>query len=216
MILKEKKANITLITVGVVMFMFMPLMGVLYDISMARIYTQDLKNIQDISGIGCLSKGGGGQNIGVMDPGTCGKLITNLVKENLKGEAGNWTSPPNENVSLERFGLRQGDGWSRRNTIGNGPGKLDVSDVPDAIHVESSNGGRTICFRIEGAKYHPVFLTAGFMDTIRGYVGSSQSEMRKAGVDNISSQPSNWSQWSGGWKLKPQKSCFTGQFERKQ
>lgn len=215
MILKEKKANITLITVGVVMFMFMPLMGVLYDVSMARMYTQDLKNIQDISGIGCLSKGGNGQNIGVMNPSTCSTLVTNLVKENLKGEAGDWKSPPSGNFTLNGVGLRQGNNWSRRNTIGNGPGKLDVSDVPDEIHVESSNGGRTICFRIEGAKYHPVFLTAGFMDTIRSYVGSSQSEMKKAGVDNISSQPSNWSQWSGGWKLKPQKSCFTGQFERK-
>lgn len=79
--LKDKKGSFTLLIVVIIMCVFIPMLGIMYDLTMMRIYRQDLRNIQEVSGIVCIPEADGLN--GAFQFGACQKAVQHYIQLNL-------------------------------------------------------------------------------------------------------------------------------------
>ena len=89
--LKEKKGTIIVLLTGIIMIVIMPLMAVIYDLSLYKMYTQDLKNMQDLAGISCVPQSGNSYKMNGCQELIKAKIVSDLAYDsryfNISGEA---------------------------------------------------------------------------------------------------------------------------------
>lgn len=90
-ILRNKKGSMIILILAVLMCMFIPMIAVIYDIGMMRLYKQDIKNAQEIAGLACIgastgSINGSGVAAGGFNTANCQRIAKSTAAANLKSK----------------------------------------------------------------------------------------------------------------------------------
>ena len=160
----EKKGSLILLMSMMMVLLLLPFLGIIVDYNNMRMFVTDVKNIQDVSGIACISHGTGNTSeIGAFDGAGCGKTITTIFKINTGNEVsfrdssfqfkpkyidknGTWFSGLHyEGISPGHFSIRaQGEKKTTNGNITYQAGKycpiILHKKILDLLHVQIKNG----------------------------------------------------------------------------
>lgn len=149
-IIKEKNGNVIILILAVVMCVFMPILAVIYDVGQIRMYQADVKNAQEIAGLGCIGVAGGTvgaqyEASGGFDVSRCKQVATQTAFANLgiSGGAGG--------VNTEYL----------RGVLNNKAKQTRLVQCPGEelyVYVESPDRGNHVKMQIRGLCYKPMFI----------------------------------------------------------
>ena len=160
--LKDKRGSFVLLVVVIIMCVFIPMLGIMYDLTMMRIYRQDLRNIQEVSGIVCIPEADGLN--GAFKLGACQRAVQHYIQVNLglgksdrfcdqKGVCEDFIGTESKNGDAIRK-LRQNPNFHSCKSQG-----VNVYVVPvKGTEGQWSDHYSQIKIQIQGMCYRPVFL----------------------------------------------------------
>lgn len=171
-LIKNKKGNVMILILAVMMCVLLPVIAVIYDLGQIRMYQQDIKNAQEIAGLGCVGVSAGsigGNNAYGGFSGRCKNIAAASAWANLgvqgKGGQGGDTR------WYDRVKSIRGKNTRLYACKGTTP-KVDVRQTPDKNHfsVQIQN----LCYRplfikpsllnFQVLKNNPYFVNAQFRD----------------------------------------------------
>ena len=83
-ILRQKDGSFILLMSMILLLVLLPALGILVDYNNMRMFVTDVKNVQDVAGISCISHGTGDtKNIGAFDKSKCDKSIKSIFDINM-------------------------------------------------------------------------------------------------------------------------------------
>ena len=190
--LKDKKGNVTIIIVSVMICFMFPMLAILYDLSQMRIAKQDIRNIQEIAGISCTSvsagsrssgAGSSGGAIGAFDANKCRPAVEKAVRANL-GFSSTTSSGPNAEQERSFFSevKRFHNPQSRLRPCGGGSFSGGKN-----LKVSSPDGGKRVEISVQGMCYYPIFLNSNLLNfkLLKGQWGGRTVPVRDEYVLNV-------------------------------
>lgn len=158
----NKKGNITLLYLAVIMSLFFPLMAVIYDIGMYRVAKQDAKNLQEIAGLACVgasegSQNGNGKANGAFNVGKCQMAVKQVLYQHL-GNASNLKQPFTPTFK-KLINSERHIGEYR-----NGRNLIEWKGTEPRVEPSEINGNRVMVVQLQGIVYHPMFLKNAFLN----------------------------------------------------
>ena len=165
--IKEKKGTIVVLLTGIIMIVIVPLMAVIYDLSLYKMYTQDLKNMQDLAGISCVPQSGNSYKMNGCQELIKAKIISDLAYDS-------------------RYFNISGEAMKKRNIVGNqnevfargDVSPLTANEVANHIRIapySGTSGGITgYQVQIVGLYYRPVFLRMPLFEKMVSQNGATQ------------------------------------------
>lgn len=159
--LKNKKGNIILLYMSVIICLFLPLTAVIYDVGMYRVAKQDVKNLQEIAGLACvgasngsLGNTGAAQQAGGFNKQKCESIVKDVVAKNMDnskigtGATANFTPKFRQAIKSERNNSK-------------GSKFIDATNL-QVRAVGERDGGMIL--KIQGMRYKPTFLKTSLMN----------------------------------------------------
>lgn len=155
LLIKNKKGNVMILILAVMMCVLMPVIAVIYDLGQIRMYQQDIKNAQEIAGLGCVGVSAatvGGKNAYGGFSGRCKNIAASSAWANLgvQGQGGQGA----DTHWYDRVKSVRGKNTRLFACKGSTP-KVDVNQTPDKNHFS---------VQIQNLCYRPLFIKPSLLN----------------------------------------------------
>ena len=155
-LIKNKKGNVMILILAVMMCVLMPVIAVIYDLGQIRMYQQDIKNAQEIAGLGCVGVSAGsigGNNVYGGFSGRCANIAASSAWANLGVQGGKGGQGADRHW-YDRVKSVRGKNTRLYACKGEQPW-VDVKQTPDKNHFS---------VQIRGLCYRPLFIKADLLN----------------------------------------------------
>lgn len=163
----EKKGSIILLMCMMMALLLLPLIGIIVDYNNMRMFVMDVKNIQDVSGIACISHGTGKTSeIGAFDGAGCGKTIETIFNINTGNQGVKFRDPSFEFKT--KYNDPNGTYFNGIHYEGFSPGRFSIRAQGDL----DPNGNKGYL----AGKYCPIILHKKVLDLLHVQIKDGEWE----------------------------------------